>query len=295
MLDGEFAHGSHAHPLSLEVISATNGRIEDVLSFYDVSLANPRLLGGIFMGVLLAFLFCALTMNAVGRAANGMMIECRRQFGKIRQALRQQGMSEEDLANPDNWPMEGIDLDGVHYPDYANCVSISTAGAQKEMVIPSALAIVVPVLVGLILGVPGVMGMLAGGLTSGFAVAVFMANAGGAWDNAKKLLESYGRITADDYLDNEGVRSKIPAEIREVISARAQEFRNRGEGETIVYGKGSEDHKATVVGDTVGDPFKDTSGPALNILIKLISIVSVVFAGLTVAYGPVISGLIGLH
>jgi len=156
------------------------------------------------------------------------------------------------------------------------------------------LAILIPIVVGLILGVPGVMGLLAGGLTSGFAVAVFMANAGGAWDNAKKLLESYGKITADDFLDNEGVRNKIPATIRAAIGARAADMRKAGNGEGIVYGKGSEDHKATVVGDTVGDPFKDTSGPALNILIKLISVVSVVFAGLIVKFGPILSSALGL-
>jgi len=291
---GTFPHGDHDHTVSFDIISTRNGRIADVLAFYDVSLANPRVLGGIFIGVMLAFLFCALTMNAVGRAAYAMIDECRRQFGKIREALRKNGMPEDQLSNPDNWPKEGVDLDGHHYPDYAECVSISTKGAQKEMVIPAVLAIVIPIAVGLVLSVPGVMGLLAGGLTAGFAVAVFMANAGGAWDNAKKLLESYGRITADDFLDNQAVREQIPAEIREAISARAQDMRNAGNGEGIVYGKGSEDHKATVVGDTVGDPFKDTSGPSLNILIKLISIVSVVFAGLVVAYGPIIGGLLGI-
>ena len=137
--------------------------------------------------------------------------------------------------------------------------------------------------------------MLAGGLTCGFAVAIFMANAGGAWDNAKKLLESYGKITASDVVNGTGNASKVPAEIRDEITAKAQEFVNAGQGDEIVYGKGSDDHKATVVGDTVGDPFKDTSGPSLNILIKLISIVSVVFAGLTVAYGPVVGALLGLN
>lgn len=290
----EFDHGDHSHADTIHLVSTSKGSISDVLAFYDVTIANPRLLGGIFLGVMLAFLFCALTMNAVGRAAYAMIDECRRQFGKIRDALRKQGMSEEDVSNPDNWPKGGIDHEGTHYPDYANCVAISTAGAQKEMIIPSALAILIPIAVGLVLGVPGVMGLLAGGLTSGFAVAVFMANAGGAWDNAKKLLESYGRITADDFLDNEGVRSKVPASVRSAISARAHDYRNAGRGGDYVYGKGSDDHKATVVGDTVGDPFKDTSGPSLNILIKLISIVSVVFAGLIVKYGPVISSLIGL-
>ncbi|MFI4896424.1 MAG: sodium-translocating pyrophosphatase [Phycisphaerales bacterium JB059] len=281
--------------MDFTVYSSRNGSIKDVLAFYDVSLANPRLLGGIFIGVLLAFLFCALTMNAVGRAAYAMMGECRRQFAKMRDGLRKQGMSEEDVANPDNWPKQGLDVEGHHYPDYANCVSISTAGAQKEMVIPALLAIIVPIAVGLVLSVPGVMGLLAGGLTSGFAVAVFMANSGGAWDNAKKLLESYGKITANEMVNGTGESSKVPANVRDAIMARAQEAVTAGDGDLIVYGKGSEDHKATVVGDTVGDPFKDTSGPALNILIKLISIVSVVFAGLVVAYGSIIGAAIGLH
>jgi K(+)-stimulated pyrophosphate-energized sodium pump len=273
--------------------SSRNGSVSDVLTFYDVTLANPKLLGGLFIGVLLAFLFCAMTMNAVGRAAYAMMGECRRQFGFIREALRRDGMSEEDLANPDNWPMKGVDLDGHHYPDYANCVSISTSGAQKEMVVPSVLAILVPILVGLTLSVPGVMGLLAGGLVSGFAVAVFMANAGGAWDNAKKLLESYGKTTAQEMVDGSGNSGKVPAAVRDAIMARAKDAVAAGHGDEIVYGKGSEDHKATVVGDTVGDPFKDTSGPALNILIKLISIVSVVFAGLIVAYGDILGGILG--
>ena len=274
--------------------SSDRGMIKDVLAFYDVTLANPKLLGGIFIGVLLAFLFCALTMNAVGRAAYAMMGECRRQFGFIRQALRNQGMSEEDVANPDNWPMKGVDLDGHHYPDYAECVSISTTSAQKEMVIPSLLAILVPIAVGLTLSVSGVMGMLVGGLTSGFALAVFMANAGGAWDNAKKLLESYGKTTAQEMVDGTGNSSKIPATVSGAILSRAKEAVAAGHGDLIVYGKGSDDHKATVVGDTVGDPFKDTSGPALNILIKLISIVSVVFAGLIVAYGDILGGILGI-
>ncbi len=294
-LTGTTSHGDHDGTFTIELASASQGSISDVLAFYDVTIANPRLLGGIFIGVLLAFLFCALTMNAVGRAAYAMMGECRRQFAKMRDGLRQQGMSEEDVANPDNWPREGLDVDGHHYPDYANCVAISTAGAQREMVIPAILAISVPIAVGMVLSVPGVLGLLAGGLTSGFAVAVFMANAGGAWDNAKKLLESYGKITASDMVEGTGNSSKVPDTIRDAIMARAQEAVNAGNGDLIVYGKGSEDHKATVVGDTVGDPFKDTSGPALNILIKLISIVSVVFAGLIVAYGSVLGSLIGLH
>ncbi|MEO1582988.1 MAG: sodium-translocating pyrophosphatase [Planctomycetota bacterium] len=287
------AHGDHSHDLNFEIVSSRNGSVRDVLAFYDVTITNPRLLGGIFIGVLLAFLFCALTMNAVGRAAYAMMGECRRQFGIMREGFRKDGMSEEDIANPESWPKQTV-IDGKEYPDYANCVSISTAGAQKEMVFPAILAIVVPILVGLALSVPGVMGLLAGGLTSGFAVAVFMANAGGAWDNAKKLLESYGRITADDMVNGTEASTKVPAAVRDSIMSRAQELVKTGQGSEYVYGKGSDDHKATVVGDTVGDPFKDTSGPSLNILIKLISVVSVVFAGLIVKFGPIVGEAIGL-
>lgn len=289
-----FPHGNHSHDETFVLASSRNGTLADVLAFYDVSLANPRLLAGMFIGVLLAFLFCALTMNAVGRAAYAMMRECRRQFGKMRAAMRAKGMSEAEVANPDNWPREGVEFEGQHYPDYANCVAISTAGAQKEMVVPSLLAITVPIVVGLVLSVPGIMGLLAGGLVSGFAVAVFMANAGGAWDNAKKLLESYGKTTAQQMVDGTGNSSKVPAAVRDAILARAQEAVAAGKPDMLVYGKGSDDHKATVVGDTVGDPFKDTSGPALNILIKLISIVAVVFAGLIVKYGPQVGELIGL-
>jgi H(+)-translocating pyrophosphatase len=279
--------------VSLEIIPARRSDMQDVLAFYDVTLLNPRVLGGLFMGVLLAFLFCAMTMNAVGRAANGMMLECRRQFAKMREAFHKQGMSAEDIADPMKWPKQ-VDYEGVHYPDYARCVSISTAGAQKEMVLPALLAITVPIAVGLVFSVPGVMGLLAGGLTSGFAVAIFMANAGGAWDNAKKLLESYGKITADEFLDDSAKRQIVPHQLHDDIDNRATALREAGKGSKVVYGKGSDDHKATVVGDTVGDPFKDTSGPSLNILIKLISIVSVVFAGLVVKFGPVIGSFIGL-
>lgn len=192
----------------------------DFMVYFDVSLMNPKVLSGMFIGSMMAFLFCGLTMNAVGRAAQSMVEEVRRQFREIK----------------------GI-LIGQSEPDYARCVQISTKGAQREMVLPSILAILVPIIVGLIFGVPGVLGLLVGGLSSGFVLAVFMANSGGAWDNAKKYVE-------------EG---------------------NFG-------GKGSEVHKATVVGDTVGDPFKDTSGPSLNILIKLMSMVAIVMAGLTVSF-----------
>jgi H(+)-translocating pyrophosphatase len=289
----EVVHEGHSDTAKATLSSKST--IKDIVIFYDINLVNPRVLSGIFLGVLLVFLFCAMTMNAVGRAAYAMMGEARRQFAKMRDALRAQGMSEEDVNNSDNWPMQGVEFEGTHYPDYATCVDISTAGAQKEMVAPAILAITIPIIVGLVLSVPGVVGMLAGGLTCGFAVAIFMANAGGAWDNAKKLLESYGKITASDMVNNTGNADKVPDTIKAAIMARAQEAITAGNADEIVYGKGSEDHKATVVGDTVGDPFKDTSGPSLNILIKLISIVSVVFAGLTVAFGPIVGSLLGLN
>ncbi|MCB9838963.1 MAG: sodium/proton-translocating pyrophosphatase [Phycisphaeraceae bacterium] len=282
------------HDLRFDIVSLSHGRIADVLAFYDMTLTNPRVLGGVFIGVMLAFVFCAMTMNAVGRAANLMMVECRRQFGKMREGFLKSGMSKEDVADPMKWPKQ-VEYEGVHYPDYASCVSISTAGAQKEMVVPAMMAIIIPIAVGLILSVPGVVGMLAGGLTSGFAVAIFMANAGGAWDNAKKLIESYGRISANDFANNPDKRECVPHQIRDDIDLRAQAFIADGRGDAIVYGKGSDDHKATVVGDTVGDPFKDTSGPSLNILIKLISIVSVVFAGLIVKFGPYIGDILGIN
>jgi len=197
-----------------------NSTLVDFMNVYNVNLMNPVVLVGIFIGAMMAFVFCGMTMNAVGRAAQKMVEEVRRQFSTIK----------------------GI-LEGKAEPDYERCVAISTKGAQHEMLVPSILAILVPIIVGVVLGVPGVMGLLIGGLSTGFVLAVFMANSGGAWDNAKKYVE-------------EG---------------------NFG-------GKGSDNHKATVVGDTVGDPFKDTSGPSLNILIKLMSMVSIVMAGLTVTF-----------
>ncbi len=199
-------------------VEATKATLVDFMEAYNVNLMNPVVLVGVFIGAMMAFVFCGMTMNAVGRAAQKMVEEVRRQFSTIK----------------------GI-LEGKAEPDYERCVAISTKGAQQEMLVPSILAILVPILTGVILGVPGVLGLLIGGLSTGFVLAVFMANSGGAWDNAKKYVE-------------EG---------------------NFG-------GKGSENHKATVVGDTVGDPFKDTSGPSLNILIKLMSMVSIVMAGLTV-------------
>ena len=203
-----------------DLVSAADASILDILNNYNVSLMNPAVLAGVFIGAMMAFLFCGLTMNAVGRAAGKMVIEVRRQFREIK----------------------GI-LTGEGTPDYKRCVEISTKAAQHEMLGPAITAILVPVITGCVLGVAGVLGLLIGGLGAGFVLAVFMSNSGGAWDNAKKYVE-------------EG---------------------NFG-------GKNSDSHHATVVGDTVGDPFKDTSGPSLNILIKLMSMVSIVMAGLTTAF-----------
>lgn len=203
-----------------EVMDTAKAGFVDFMYYYDVTLMNPKVLVGIFIGSMMAFVFCGLTMNAVGRAAQSMVEEVRRQFREIK----------------------GI-LTGETEPDYARCVEISTKGAQREMIVPSLLAIAAPVLTGVIFGVTGVVGLLVGGLSTGFVLAIFMANSGGAWDNAKKHVE-------------EG---------------------NHG-------GKGSDCHKATIVGDTVGDPFKDTSGPSLNILIKLMSMVAIIMAGLTAAW-----------
>ena len=208
----EFADGT--------TVMISEASFTDFMRYYDITLMNPKVLSGMFIGSMMAFLFCGLTMNAVGRAAAHMVEEVRRQFREIK----------------------GI-LTGEAEPDYERCVAISTQGAQREMVVPSLLAIVAPIVTGLIFGISGVVGLLIGGLSAGFVLAIFMANAGGAWDNAKKYVE-------------EG---------------------NFG-------GKHSDVHKATVVGDTVGDPFKDTSGPSLNILIKLMSMVAIVMAGLTVAW-----------
>ena len=202
------------------IFNPESANMLDYMDYFQVNLMNPKVLVGAFIGGMAAFLFCGLTMGAVGRAAQTMVEEVRRQFREIK----------------------GI-LEGKGTPDYGRCVEISTRSAQREMIFPSLLAIAIPIVVGLLLGVAGVMGLLVGGLTAGFTLAVFMANSGGAWDNAKKMVE-------------EG---------------------NFG-------GKGSECHKATIVGDTVGDPFKDTSGPSLNILIKLMSMVSIVMAGLVVAF-----------
>ena len=210
---GEFITGAAG-----EAVEAAKATIPDLMAYYNVDLMNPTVLVGVFIGAMMSFLFCGLTMNAVGRAAQKMVAEVRRQFREIKGILTKEAV-----------------------PDYARCVEISTKGAQHEMLFPSLIAIIVPVVVGLVLGVAGVMGLLIGGLGSGFVLAIFMANSGGAWDNAKKYVE-----------------------------------------EGNLGGKNSECHKATVVGDTVGDPFKDTSGPSLNILIKLMSMVSIVMAGLTV-------------
>jgi len=279
---------------TLRLVSARHASLGQYMTFYNVTLMNPKTLAGLFSGVLLVFVFCSMTMQAVGRAANRMMRECRNQFAKMRAYLRDQGHDEAYANDSENWPRTQFEYKGDKVPDYATAVAISTRGAQREMIVPSLLAIIVPVAVGLIFGVPGVMGLLAGGLTSGFAVAIFMANAGGAWDNAKKLIETFGKITAKQVVDDSGVRERIPVAIREDILNRAQFAVNAGRPGQIVYGKGSEDHKAGVVGDTVGDPFKDTSGPSLNILIKLMSMVSVVFAGLIVKFAPIIGAALGL-
>ncbi|MCP4068686.1 MAG: V-type H(+)-translocating pyrophosphatase [Phycisphaeraceae bacterium] len=247
-----FSMESDGKTYFFEIVSTKTATIPQLLQYYNVTLMNPKVLAGLFLGVMLVFVFCAMTMNAVGRAAFAMIDECRRQFAIMKNGFKKNGLSDEDIADPLKWPYQ-IEVDGKEYPDYASCVGISTASAQKEMVIPSLMAVAVTIVVGLILGVAGVMGLLAGTLVCGFAVAIFMANAGGAWDNAKKYIET-GKFG----------------------------------------GKGSDSHKAGVVGDTVGDPFKDTSGPALNILIKLVSVVSVVFAALIVKVGPNISDLLGL-
>lgn len=214
------AEGAHFVDAAGKVFDPTTAQMPDFMEFFQVNLMNPKVIVGAFIGAMAAFLFCGLTMGAVGRAAQSMVEEVRRQFREIK----------------------GI-LEGKATPDYGRCVEISTRSAQREMIVPSFLAILIPIIVGILLGVAGVLGLLVGGLAAGFTLAIFMANAGGAWDNAKKMVE-------------EG---------------------NFG-------GKGSNCHKATIVGDTVGDPFKDTSGPSLNILIKLMSMVSIVMAGLTVAF-----------
>ena len=213
-----------------DVIDVSKATIADFVEAYQLDIMNPLLICGLFLGGMMAFVFCAMTMKAVGRAAGSMVEEVRRQFREI----------------------PGI-MEGRGKPDYARCVAISTAGAQREMIVPALLAIAVPVLAGLVLGVPGVLGLLAGGLTTGFVLATMLNNAGGAWDNAKKHIErgNYG-------------------------------------------GKGSEAHKAGVVGDTVGDPCKDTSGPALNILIKLMAMVSVVFSPLVVKFAPQVQEWLGI-
>jgi inorganic pyrophosphatase/K(+)-stimulated pyrophosphate-energized sodium pump len=209
------------------LVNVPAATLPQFVEYYNGSVMNPKVLVGVFLGAMATFIFCALTMKAVGRAAKGMVEEVRRQFKE----------------------KPGI-MDGKDKPDYARPVAISTQAAQREMIIPSILGLALPVATGLILGVAGVLGLLVGTLTAGFCVAIFMANAGGSWDNAKKYIEA-------------GAHG----------------------------GKGTEAHKAAVVGDTVGDPFKDTSGPSLNILIKLMSMVSVVVAGLVVRYSLVAMGI----
>jgi K(+)-stimulated pyrophosphate-energized sodium pump len=208
--------------------------IGDWISYYNLTIFNPKVLAGLFIGAMMVFVFCAMTMKSVGRAAGKMVDEVRRQFREI----------------------TGI-MEGKTEPDYGRCIEISTRAAQREMIVPSLTAIFAPVAMGLVFGVPGVIGLLAGGLTTGFVVAVFLNNSGGTWDNAKKYIE-------------EG---------------------NLG-GKKLADGSSNPNHGAAVIGDTVGDPFKDTSGPSLNILIKLMSMVAVVFAGLIVKYGDLLQRLI---
>jgi len=210
-----------------EKVDASKASLINFIEYYQINPLNPKFLLGIFVGAMVVFVFSALTIKAVGRAAGKMVKEVRRQFTTI----------------------PGI-LQGTAKPDYARCVVISTQGAQQEMVLPAILGILTPIVIGLIFGVAGVLGVLIGGLTTGFVLAVMMNNAGGAWDNAKKYVET-------------GAHG----------------------------GKSSPTHKATIVGDTVGDPFKDTAGPCINILIKLMSMVSIVFAGLIVSYSPMIEAL----
>ncbi len=233
---GKLADGSEegVYYVGEVAFTAAQAKVATVMDFvnaYNMSIMNPKLICGMFIGAMMAFVFCAMTMKAVGRAAGAMVNEVRRQFKEI----------------------PGI-LEGTGKPDYANCVAISTAGAQKEMIVPSALAIIVPVATGLVLGVAGVMGLLAGGLTAGFSLAIMLNNAGGAWDNAKKYIEK-------------GAHG----------------------GKKLPDGTKNPVHGAAVVGDTVGDPFKDTSGPSLNILIKLMTMVSVVFSGVIVKFAPMIA------
>jgi K(+)-stimulated pyrophosphate-energized sodium pump len=267
------------------VVDAERATLEQFMEFYQVNLMSPKVLIGMLIGAMLAFVFCALTMKAVGRAAGAMVEEVRRQFRSIK----------------------GI-MEGKAKPDYQRCVTISTVGAQREMILPSLLALIVPILVGLLLGVAGVMGLLVGGLATGFVLAIMMANAGGNWDNAKKYIEK-GALLENLFAPKTKVNKAIKAkgarvedgvlvlvdtgqshDVLDNLSDSLPEGEEKKFLPVKVYrSKGSANHKAAVVGDTVGDPFKDTSGPSLNILIKLMSMVSVVFAGLTVKFGPIIS------
>jgi len=218
---------------------AVNVKTAEIMKFveaYGLNIMNPKLICGLLIGCMMAFVFCAMSIKAVGRAAGAMVEEVRRQFREI----------------------AGI-MEGTGKPDYARCVSISTKGAQREMILPSLLAIIIPVLTGLFLGVAGVMGLLAGGLSCGFVLAITLNNSGGAWDNAKKYIEK-------------GAHG----------------------GKKLPDGSKNPVHGAAVICDTVGDPFKDTAGPSLNILIKLMAMVSVVFSGVIVKFGPQISEMLGL-
>jgi K(+)-stimulated pyrophosphate-energized sodium pump len=235
----------------------------------NLNLFDANVLMGILFGSILPCIVGAATMRSVGRAAGAIVEEIRRQFREIPGLLEGK---------------EGVE------PEPAKIVDLATTAALREMLLPGSVAIIAPVAIGFGFGADVLAGALAGALAVGATLSLLMANAGGAWDNAKKLIETFGKITAKQFRDSAEIRGKVPAAIREGIAARAKNAPDN----YIVYGKGSDDHKAGVVGDTVGDPFKDTSGPSLNILIKLMSMVSVVFAGLIVKYAPQISDMLGL-
>ncbi|MCX7591963.1 MAG: sodium/proton-translocating pyrophosphatase, partial [Kiritimatiellae bacterium] len=240
-------------PFSLSDYDLTKDNIMYYVQGFNLSIMNPYMLGGIFIGAMMPFVFCAMTMKAVGQAAGRMVEEVRRQFRE----------------------KPGI-MEGKDKPDYARCVQISTAGAQRAMMVPSLMAIVVPVATGLVLGIPGVMGLLAGALTAGFSLACMLNNAGGAWDNAKKHIEK-GNL-GGKYLKNEK---------GQYVNAKGEVVQRREDAKNPI-------HSAAVIGDTVGDPCKDTSGPSLNILIKLMSMVAIVFTPVILKFSPAVQKWLGL-
>jgi len=264
-----FAIGSAALT-ALALISAFIQRVSVEVPGFTIGFTDPKVIVGLFIGAMLPFMFCAITLKAVGKAAFEMVNEVRRQFRE----------------------MPGI-MEGTTKPDYAKCVDISTRSAQREMVLPGLMAVIVPVVVGLLLGPASLGGLLAGATVTGFLLAVFMANAGGAWDNAKKYIETFGAITAKEVMENPSALKALSKDLQKDLVTQAKLVYKEYEAnpnkaprpdEVIVYGKGSSNHAAGVIGDTVGDPFKDTSGPSINILIKLMSVVSLVFVPLFIAF-----------